>query len=47
LLLRKAIEQITGIPSGVRIQQLNRQELGSSLDAKSRSGLLIESLSEN
>jgi C-terminal processing protease CtpA/Prc len=47
LLLRKAIEQITGIPSGVRIQQLNRQELGSSQDAKSRSGLLIESLSEN
>jgi C-terminal processing protease CtpA/Prc len=46
LLLRKAIEQITGIPSGGRFQQLNRQDVGSSLDAKLRSGLLIESLQE-
>lgn len=47
LLLRKAIEQITGIPSGERFQQLNRLDIGSSLDEKLRSGLLIESLPEN
>jgi len=47
LLLRKAIEQITGIPSGGRFQQLNRLDVGSSLDVKLRSGLLIESLPEN
>lgn len=46
LLLRKAIEQITGIPSGGRFQQLNRQDVGSSLDSKLRFGLLIESLQE-
>lgn len=44
LLLRKAIEQITGIPPGNKFQQLNRQEIGSSLDAKLRSGILIESV---
>ncbi len=47
LLLRKAIEQITGIPSGGRFQQLNRLDVGSSLDEKLRSGLLIESFPEN
>ena len=50
---RRAIQAIMADPNHselekrVRIQQLNRQELGSSQDAKSRSGLLIESLSEN
>jgi len=46
LLLRKAIEQITGIPSGGRFQQLNRLDVGSSLDAKVRTGTQIESIPE-
>lgn len=47
LLLRKAIEQITGIPSGGRFQQLNRLDVGSSLDAKLRTGIQIESIPEH
>ena len=47
LLLRKAIEQITGIPSGGRFQQLNRLDVGSSLDTKLRTGLQIESIPEH
>lgn len=48
LLLRKAIQQITGIiPPGERYQQLDRQEVGSSLDRKIRTGVLIESLPKN
>ena len=41
------IEQITGIPSGGRFQQLNRLDVGSSLDAKLRTGLQIESIPEH
>jgi C-terminal processing protease CtpA/Prc len=48
LLLRKAIQQITGIfPPGERYQQLDRQVVGSSLDRKIRTGVLIESLPKN
>lgn len=42
LLLRTAFAQITGIPSGVREQQLNRSTIGSSLDEKIRTGKMIE-----
>jgi len=41
-LLRKAIEQITGTPSGTRIEQLDRIDLGSTLDLKVRAGKMIE-----
>ncbi len=41
-LLRKAIEQITGTPSGSRIETLNRTDLGSTLDRKIRAGKMIE-----
>lgn len=41
-LLRKAIEQITGIPSGARVQQLDRVDLASTLDRKTRSGRMID-----
>lgn len=41
-LLRKAIEQITGTPSGSRIETLNRNDLGSTLDRKIRAGKMIE-----
>jgi C-terminal processing protease CtpA/Prc len=44
LLLRKAIEQITGIPSGGRFQQLNRMDVGSTLDRKIRSGVMIDQI---
>ncbi len=44
LLLRKAIEQITGVPSGARFQQLNRLDVGSTLDSKVRSGVMIEDI---
>jgi carboxyl-terminal processing protease len=46
-LLRKAIEQITGVPSGARITQLNRTDLGSTLDSKVRAGVMIESTPKN
>lgn len=46
-LLRKAIEQITGTPSGARFQQLNRLDVGSTLDAKVRSGVMIENMELN
>lgn len=42
LLLRTAIRQITGIPSGARFQQLERRDVGSSIDGKIRSGVMIE-----
>lgn len=42
LLLRTAISQITGVPSGARFEQLSRQDIGSSLDAQIRSGIQIE-----
>lgn len=42
LLLRTAIGQITGIPSGARFQQLDRRDVGSSIDGKIRSGIMVE-----
>ncbi len=42
LLLRTAIAQITGIPSGARFQQLDRKDMGSTLDTKIRFGVQIE-----
>ncbi|WP_051287473.1 S41 family peptidase [Algoriphagus mannitolivorans] len=42
LLLRKAIEHITGIPSGARIQKLDRIDVGSTLEHKTRFGNLID-----
>lgn len=47
LLLRKAIEKITGIPSGNKFQQLDRVDLASTLDSKPRTGVMIENLSQN
>lgn len=43
LLLRTAISQITGIPSGARFQQLDRKDVGSTLDEKIRAGVMVES----
>lgn len=43
-LLRKAIEQITGTPSGARVQILDRTDLGSTLDLKVRAGKMIEEI---
>ncbi|MFC3417346.1 S41 family peptidase [Algoriphagus hitonicola] len=45
LLLRTAIEQITGTPSSGRIEKLDRIDLGSTLDHKTRAGTMIESKS--
>lgn len=42
LLLRTAVSQITGVPSGARFQQLNRVDVGSTLDDKIRAGVMIE-----
>lgn len=42
LMLRTAISQITGIPSGARFLQLNRTDVGSSLEKKVRNGVMIE-----
>ena len=42
LLLRTAISQITGIPSGARFQQLALRDVGSSIDGKTRTGVMIE-----
>lgn len=42
LLLRTAIAQITGIPSGARFKQLQRSDVGSSIDGKTRTGVMIE-----
>jgi len=47
LLLRKAIEQITGTPSGARYQPLDRVDIGSTLDSKVRAGVMIESVKLN
>jgi hypothetical protein len=44
LLLRKAIEKITGLPSGARFQPLDRVDLGSTLDSKVRAGVMIENI---
>lgn len=45
-LLRKAIEQITGVPSGARYQQLDRVDVASTLDLKNRAGVMIENLND-
>jgi carboxyl-terminal processing protease len=42
LLLRKAIEQITGVPSGARVQKLDRTDIGSTFEQKIRFGTQIE-----
>ncbi|WP_026966128.1 S41 family peptidase [Algoriphagus terrigena] len=42
LLLRTAVSQITGTPSGARFQQLDRKDVGSTLDEKIRAGVMIE-----
>jgi carboxyl-terminal processing protease len=42
LLLRTAISQITGLPTGARITPLSRQDVGSTLDTKVRAGTMIE-----
>lgn len=44
LLLRKTIEQITGIPSGGRFEQLDRVDVASTLDSKIRAGVMVEDL---
>ncbi len=47
LLLRTAISQITGVASGGRFKQLDRQDVGSSLDHKPRTGVQIEKPIQN
>lgn len=42
IMLRTAIEQITGTASSLRVEKLDRQEIGSSLDYKVRQGIMIE-----
>lgn len=42
LLLRTALSQITGIPSGARFLQLDRKDIGSTLERKVRNGVMIE-----
>ncbi|MDN3205768.1 S41 family peptidase [Algoriphagus sediminis] len=42
LLLRTAIEDITGMPSSGRFEKLNREDVGSTLERKLRFGRLIE-----
>jgi carboxyl-terminal processing protease len=44
LLLRTAISQITGTPPSGRFQQLDRLDVGSTLDFKIRTGKQIESI---
>ncbi len=42
LLLRTAISEITGTPPSGRFQKLNRNDVGSTIDLKIRSGKMIE-----
>lgn len=42
IMLRNAIEQITGVPSSARVTKLDRIQLGNSLDRKVRMGKMIE-----
>jgi carboxyl-terminal processing protease len=42
LLLRTAISQITGVPSGARLLPLSRKDVASTLDSKSRAGTMVE-----
>jgi carboxyl-terminal processing protease len=44
LLLRTAISQITGLPSGGRTLQLDRKDIGGSQDFKFRNGIMVEVL---
>jgi carboxyl-terminal processing protease len=44
LLLRTAIQQITGTPPSGRFEKLDRRDVGSTLDLKIRSGVMIEQL---
>jgi carboxyl-terminal processing protease len=43
IMLRTAIEQITGEPSSGRFIKLDREEIGNTLDGKIRAGKMIES----
>lgn len=43
LMLRTAIEQITGVPSSARVTKLERVELANTLERKIRYGKMIES----
>lgn len=47
ILLRTAIEQITGEPSAGRFQKLDREDIGSTLDRKVRAGIMIEKINLN
>lgn len=47
ILLRTAIEQITGESSSGRFQKLDREDIGSTLDRKVRAGTMIESIKIN
>jgi carboxyl-terminal processing protease len=42
LLLRTAVAKITDTPAGGRFQQMNRLDVGSTLDGKIRAGVMIE-----
>tara|TARA_R110002020_G_scaffold441538_4_gene652434 strand:+ start:2688 stop:4091 length:1404 start_codon:yes stop_codon:yes gene_type:complete len=42
IMLRTAIEQITGVASSGRVIKLDREELGNTLDRKIRTGKMIE-----
>ena len=43
IMLRTAIEQITGVPSSARVTKLDRVELANTLESKTRTGQMIES----
>ncbi|WP_425637392.1 S41 family peptidase [Algoriphagus yeomjeoni] len=43
IMLRTAIEQVTGTPSSARVTKLDRVELANTLDGKTRMGQMIES----
>jgi len=43
IMLRTAIEQITGVPSSARVIKLDRIELANTLEGKTRMGQMIES----
>jgi C-terminal processing protease CtpA/Prc len=43
IMLRTAIEQITGVPSSARVTKLDRIELANTLEGKTRMGQMIES----
>jgi len=47
ILLRTALEQITGESSSGRFQKLDREDIGSTLDRKVRAGTMIENIKIN